>query len=91
MFKSKIIILSSIFISLLLVSSCNRQVAQSKTPKQYFYSCPMHPDDIYYQPGKCSKCGMTFEAWEMDDMVNKKSNNSHSGHSNSNGHSGGCH
>jgi len=91
MWKYKIIILFSFFISLLLVSSCNRQVAQSKTPKQYFYSCPMHPDDIYYLPGKCSKCGMTFEAWEMGNMPNKKSSNSHSGHLNSGSSAGGCH
>ena len=47
------------------------------------YICPMHPDSIYTQPGKCAKCGMTLQKMEMksekkgmpQDTVHK-----HSGH-----------
>ena len=74
----------------LLFSSCNRHIAQRKEAKQYYYSCPMHQDYISYQPGKCSKCGMTLEAWDMENMP-KKSGSSHSGHSSSGSQSGGCH
>jgi hypothetical protein len=75
----------------LLFSSCNRHIAQRKEAKQYYYSCPMHQDYIAYQPGKCPKCGMTLEAWEIENMPRRKSGSSHSGHSSSGSSSGGCH
>ena len=89
MIKFKIGLIAIVFTGLLF-SSCNRHIAQHKEVTQYYYTCPMHPDDIYFQPGKCPKCGMTLEAWDMKNMP-KKSNSSHSGRSDSGGHSGGCH
>ena len=74
----------------LLFSSCNRHIAKQKQAKQYYYSCPMHTDYISYNPGKCPKCGMTLEAWEVENMP-KKSGSAHSGHSGSGGSGAGCH
>jgi hypothetical protein len=82
-----IILLFTGFVS----SACNRNIVASKTPKQYYYSCPMHPSDIYYSSGNCPKCGMALEQWEMDDYSPKKASSSHSGHSSSGSQSGGCH
>lgn len=78
-----------IILATLLVSSCSRHIAQYKEVKQYYYTCPMHPNDIYFFSGKCPKCGMTMEAWDMKNMP--KSNSYSSGHSGSGGHSSGCH
>ena len=76
-------------------SACNRNVVANKTPKQYFYTCPMHQEIYETKAGNCTKCGMKLEQWDMDNYSKKKSSNSnsnsHSGHSNSGGSSGGCH
>ena len=79
------------FFTGLLFSSCNKNIAARKMEKIYYYNCMMHPDYIAYQPGKCPKCGMTLEAWDMKDMPHNKSGNSHIDHFNSGGHSGGHH
>lgn len=56
----------------LIFSSCNRHITKQKEATQYYYTCPMHPDDIYFQPGKCPECGMTLEAWDLENMHGKK-------------------
>lgn len=89
MTKFKVTVVLILFTGLLF-NSCNRHIAQLKEVKQYYYTCPMHPADIYYQPGKCPKCGMLLEAWDMKNMP-KSSDSSHSDHSDSGGHSSGCH
>ena len=86
-FKTGLIV---IILTGLLISSCNKHIAKQKHEKQYYYTCPMHPEDIYFQPGKCPKCGMTLEAWDMKNMP-KNSGGSHYDHSGSGGHSGGHH
>lgn len=90
MYKYKIIVLFSSFFLLTLLSSCSKKIVANKSPKQYYYSCPMHQDYISYQPGKCPKCGMTLEAWDLENIP-KKSNSSHGSNSGSGGHSGGHH
>jgi hypothetical protein len=91
MTKFRIALIAAI-ITGLMISSCNRHIAQGKESKQYYFICPMHPTDIYYLSGNCLKCGMELEAWEMDDMPHKNSSNSHSGHSGSGSSSGSsCH
>lgn len=89
MIKLKITLLTIIMVGF-LNNACNRNIAQSKKEKKYYYTCVMHPDDIYHQPGKCPKCGMSLEAWEMENMP-KSTSGGHTGHSDSGGHSGGCH
>lgn len=87
-FKVTVIIL---LLTGIVFSACNRNVAASKTPKQYYYTCPMHSEVFEMRPGKCPKCGMTLEQYEMDGYTRKKQSSSHSGHSSSGGSSGGCH
>ncbi len=87
MTKFKIAIILTVFTSLLFIS-CNKRIAERKEVKQYYYSCPMHPDFISYQPGKCAKCGMTMEQWDLDNMPRKKSGGSSNGNSGIGGHSG---
>ena len=81
-----LLLVSTAFLS----SSCSRHIAKAQETKKYYYTCPMHPNDIYYTPGKCPKCGMELEAWDMKDMPKDKSA-SHSGHSDSNSSHSGCH
>ncbi len=38
-------------------SSPTGQATQATAKK---YTCPMHPDVVSDQPGKCPKCGMTL-------------------------------
>lgn len=84
--------LIAIILTTILLSSCNHHVAQKKEETQKFYSCPMHRDYISYQPGKCFKCGMALETWDLDNMPRKSSENSHNGGSGSGaGSSGGHH
>ena len=43
-------------------------------PKRSEYTCPMHPEVIVNQPGKCPKCGMTLvkrEVKKIKDQVKK--------------------
>lgn len=86
MAKYKVAIVLILFTSLLF-SSCNRHIAQHKETKQYYYDCPIHKEYISYSPGKCPKCGLTLDQWDMENMP-KKSGNSHSGHSSSGTQSG---
>lgn len=87
-FRIKLIVF---IISGLMFSSCTRYIAQSKRSKQFYYTCPMHPSDIYYLSGNCPKCSMVLEQWEMENMSRKNSGSSHSGHSSSGGSNSGCH
>jgi hypothetical protein len=90
MTKFKITIIIILFTGL-LSSSCNRNIAQSRETKQYYYSCPMHPEFIIYQPGKCFKCGMPLEKWEVEKKKSGHLDNSHSSSSSSEGHNSGFH
>lgn len=89
MTRFKIAVILVLFTSLIF-STCNRHIAQSKEVKQYYYTCPMHSEVIEMKPGKCPKCGMTLEQWDME-HIPKKSGSSQIGNSNSEGHSGSCH
>lgn len=81
-----------LILSAILFSSCNRHIAQKKEKEQKFYSCPMHQDYISYQPGKCSKCGMTMQEWDLDNIPRRNSEGSHGGSSGAGaGSSGGHH
>ena len=90
MSKSKIIVVMSVLVCLIL-SSCNRHIVQLKEAKQYYYNCPMHPTYVSDKPGICPKCGMTLELINFDKTRNKNTESSHSGFSGSSGHSGGHH
>lgn len=91
MFKNKIIFVLSVSMALTGLSACNKHVVAPKSNKQYYYSCPMHTEVFEMKPGKCPKCGMTLEQWELDKHYQRKSSGSHSNHSNSGEHRGGCH
>jgi uncharacterized membrane protein YgcG len=86
--KVTVIILS---LTIFVFSACNRNVVANKTPKQSYYTCPMHTEVFEMRPGKCPKCGMTLEQYDMDSYSQRKSSSAHSGHSGSGGGSGGCH
>ena len=36
----------------------DKKVNENKTLEKVTYTCPMHPEVITQQPGKCPKCGM---------------------------------
>lgn len=80
----------SVFVCLIL-SSCNRHIAQLKETKQLYYNCPMHPTYISDKPGKCPKCGMTLVQVDFDNKRNKDTGGSRSSSPSSGGHSGGHH
>lgn len=84
-FKTALVI--SVII-VLLSSSCNKNIAANKSPKQYYYTCPMHTEIFEINPGRCRKCGMELEQRSLD---NYSRNSSHGGHSGSGGGGGGCH
>lgn len=91
MYKYKSSLLLVFIVSIVFLSSCNKHLTASKKEKQYYYTCPMHYNDIYYEPGKCPKCGMKLEAWDMENLPKNSSASSHSGHSGSGNHTSGCH
>jgi hypothetical protein len=88
MYKYKYLVLFLIMVTLTIFSSCNKHLVEHKAERQYYYTCPMHPDDIYYQPAKCPKCGMVLDAWNIEDMPRKKASSSNLGNPASGGHSG---
>lgn len=75
----------------LTFSSCNKNIAASKSPKQYYYTCPMHTEVFEMRPGRCPKCGMPLEQYDLSDYSERRSSGSHSSSHGSGGHSGGCH
>lgn len=89
MIKFKIILIVIVFTGL-LSGSCNRHMAHQKEEKTYYYDCPIHQDYISYQPGKCPKCGMVLEQWEMDKTA-KNSGNTKYKYNNFGNQTGGCH
>jgi hypothetical protein len=95
MYKFKIVLLMAVLLSFLFSScSSNKHTTTQTKPKSVYYSCPMHSEVIEMNPGKCPKCGMKMEAFDMADLRFRNSGNSHnpinSGGS-SGGHSGGHH
>jgi transcription initiation factor IIE alpha subunit len=62
-----------IFIGAILITSTN-MLAQTKAGKvdtaQHltFYACPMHPDIVAHEPGKCPKCGMELTLSAKEQM-----------------------
>ena len=36
------------------------EAGKIKTPLETLYTCPMHPEVVSKEPGKCPKCGMTL-------------------------------
>ncbi len=88
MFKYKNLVLFFIIVTLTLFCSCNKKLTSHKAEKQYYYTCPMHPNDINYQAGKCLKCGMLLEAWNIEDLPRKKVSSSNVGNTGFGGHSG---
>ena len=55
-----------LFLTFLLLATSTALYAQTgktktDSTKQQTYTCPMHPEVISHQPGKCPKCGMTLE------------------------------
>jgi len=64
----------SIF-SLTLFTGCNSSETNQNTTEQtetrqevagVTYTCPMHPEVISNEPGKCPKCGMNLEKVTAD-------------------------
>ncbi len=95
MYKFRIALLMAVLVSFLFSScSSSRHATTQAKPKSVYYSCPMHSEVIEMNPGKCPKCGMKMEAFDMADLRLKNSGNSYnpinSGGS-SGGHSGGHH
>ena len=87
MYKYKNLLLF-IIVFMTIFSSCNKHFAAHKAERHYYYTCPMHPDDIYFQPGKCPKCGMVLDVWNIEDLPRKKTSTSNVGNPGSGGHSG---
>ncbi len=39
---------------------------QNHQHKAVSYVCPMHPDEVSHEPGKCSQCGMFLVKQEQE-------------------------
>jgi len=68
----------ALFISFVILSSCadnstNEIPAEHQHHPQKTYTCPMHPEIIKNEPGKCPICGMTLV--EKSDKGNANKNN----------------
>ncbi len=78
--KLTIMEMKSILISLFFTTVAAPLLAQSDTLKTHFpvadsitYTCPMHPEVISGQPGKCPKCGMDLVQKESSSTKHKMS------------------
>jgi len=95
MYKYKKSVLFVFVLMLTILSSCSQKIIGDKSTTHYYYSCPMHTEVFEKLPGKCLKCGMTLEQYDIREYSNNRSNSEHSNHNSSNssmsGHSGGCH
>ena len=66
----KIILSSMAFAAIIITTACTAQQkktnteTESKTTEQEMaqtqYTCPMHPEVVQNEPGKCPQCGMTL-------------------------------
>ena len=58
------VIMAGLFLTSFSVNQIYGQTPQSKVVKQdsVKYTCPMHPEVIKTNPGKCPKCGMILVA-----------------------------
>jgi hypothetical protein len=95
MYKFRIALLMAFLVGFLFSScSSSRHTTTQAKPKSVYYSCLMHSEVIEMNPGKCPKCGMKMEAFDMADLKLKNSGSSYnpinSGGS-SGAHSGGHH
>jgi uncharacterized paraquat-inducible protein A len=75
--------LSMGFLILVLITACQQtrdkvedtgsdkmeEAMPAQDSTQVTYACPMHPEEISQEPGKCSKCGM--------ELVKKRSQQRH--------------
>lgn len=51
----------SLGIAVLGVTGCHKSEQKTSTSGQAVkYTCPMHPEVVQDQPGKCPKCSMTL-------------------------------
>lgn len=86
MYKFRIVLLMAVLVSFLFSScSSNRHTTTQTKPKLVYYSCPMHSEVMEMNPGKCPKCGMKMEAFDLAELRQKNSGNSYSPHINSGG------
>lgn len=51
-----LIIVLSVFLTVITVASA--QTATKKEETKTTYTCPMHPNEVSFKKGECSKCGM---------------------------------
>src|SRR3972149_105306 len=85
MFKTRLYLTTIVISFVLVLSACNKNIIARNEIKRYYYDCPIHRDYIAYSPGKCPKCGMDLQKWEMENNPRKSPGNSHGGHINSGG------
>ncbi len=77
----KVILSSTAFAAIVITTACTSPSKKVNTetepekPKQEMaqtqYTCPMHPEVIQNEPGKCPQCGMTLvEKSSTDSKMN---------------------
>ena len=49
--------------------------APTASPARTLYTCPMHPEVVRNEPGKCPKCGMTLFRWTKTQNVERRTPN----------------
>ncbi len=96
MYKFTTVLLIAVLMSFLFSScSSSKHTVAQKSKKTYYYTCPMHTEVIEMKPGKCPKCGIKMEEFDLTDMPRRNSGSNYNLHNNSGGssgsHSGGHH
>ncbi|PWT96133.1 MAG: hypothetical protein C5B52_16385 [Bacteroidetes bacterium] len=72
-----------LFVILLFCFASPAVIAQNKAGKtdttkhEKLYTCPMHPDYVAHQPGKCPKCGMDLKLSSKEQMKLEQSKSYH--------------
>jgi Ni,Fe-hydrogenase III large subunit len=66
----------------------HEQMAREEGAEGTKYTCPMHPEIIRDEPGKCPECGMFLEPVKKEGSQNHSGHAGHSGHGAHAGHEG---
>ena len=66
--KKMIVLTTALLIASIGIFAQEKAGKKDTTQHPSFYTCPMHPDVVSSEPGKCPKCGMNLVASKKEQM-----------------------